>query len=75
MFARLLIVGGATNTMTLNSTTADDGGVVVDAQLNLTSSESFSVGGTSADIVGATSSTKTRWTLLNRPLLGSYSFF
>ncbi|WP_324738041.1 flagellin [Pseudoalteromonas sp. CuT4-3] len=55
--AGVMIVGGATNTMTLNSTTADDGGVVVDAQLNLTSSESFSVGGTSADIVGATSST------------------
>ena len=55
--AGVMIVGASGDTVTLNGTAGDDNGSVVNAQLNLTASDSFKVGGTSADIVGAASST------------------
>jgi flagellin len=49
--AGVMIVGASTNTMTLNGTQADDNGAVVNSQINLTSTESFTIGGTGASVI------------------------
>ena len=54
--AGVMIVGGGGNTATLNGTVAQTGGAVVDSQVNLTASDSFSVGA-SAEIVTVGNST------------------
>ncbi|ASP46577.1 flagellin [Cognaticolwellia beringensis] len=54
--AGVMIVGGGTNTATLNGATAQGAGAVVDAQINLTASDSFSVGA-SGEVVTAGNST------------------
>ena len=54
--AGVMIVGVSGNTVTLNSQAGDDNGAVVDAQINLTASESFSVGA-SGEIVTVGNST------------------
>ena len=54
--AGVMIVGAATNTITLNGQAGDDNGAVVDSQINLTASDNFSVGA-SAEIVTVGNST------------------
>ncbi|MBH0092113.1 flagellin [Pseudoalteromonas sp. SCQQ13] len=54
--AGVMIVGGATNTVTLNGDVAQAGGVVIDSQINLTASDNFNVTGM-GQIVGSTTST------------------
>jgi flagellin len=50
--AGVMIVGSATNGVTLNGTVGNAGGAVVTSQLNLTSSEAFSTTGTGSAIIG-----------------------
>ena len=54
--AGVMIVGAATNSITLNGQAGDDNGAVVDSQINLTASDNFSVGA-SAEIVTVGNST------------------
>ncbi|WP_166109040.1 flagellin [Pseudoalteromonas sp. Z9A5] len=55
--AGVLLVGDGTSTATLNGTLGDAAGAVVDSQVNLTSSDKFTVGATGGEIATVGNST------------------